>query len=139
RRPGDAGGHMRRFKLLALALSVCALGCTSSNPGVSTDGGADGADAQASTCGNGVLDPGEQCDDGNTMNGDGCQADCTFTCLADGQCDDRDPCNGTESCTAQHTCLAGTPLSDGASCGAGHICKGQICMAASCGDGIVTA
>jgi cysteine-rich repeat protein len=27
-------------------------------------------------CGNGVLDPGEQCDDGNRVNGDGCNAFC---------------------------------------------------------------
>jgi cysteine-rich repeat protein len=27
-------------------------------------------------CGNGVLDPGEQCDDGNTISGDGCSATC---------------------------------------------------------------
>ena len=31
-------------------------------------------------CGDGVLDPGlgEQCDDGNTTSGDGCEADCQF-------------------------------------------------------------
>ena len=29
-------------------------------------------------CGDGVLDPGEECDDGNTVSGDGCQADCTL-------------------------------------------------------------
>jgi cysteine-rich repeat protein len=28
-------------------------------------------------CGNGMLDPGEVCDDGNTTNGDGCDNDCT--------------------------------------------------------------
>jgi cysteine-rich repeat protein len=27
-------------------------------------------------CGNGILDPGEQCDDGNLINGDGCSATC---------------------------------------------------------------
>ncbi len=27
-------------------------------------------------CGNGVVDPGEQCDDGNTTSGDGCSATC---------------------------------------------------------------
>ena len=27
-------------------------------------------------CGNGILDPGEECDDGNTNNGDGCSAQC---------------------------------------------------------------
>jgi len=32
----------------------------------------------AQTCGNGVLDLGEQCDDGNTLNGDCCSATCRF-------------------------------------------------------------
>jgi len=30
-------------------------------------------------CGNGRMDPGELCDDGNTLAGDGCSADCTST------------------------------------------------------------
>jgi cysteine-rich repeat protein len=30
----------------------------------------------ASPCGNGVLQPGEECDDGNTVNGDGCSSTC---------------------------------------------------------------
>ncbi len=29
-------------------------------------------------CGNGVLDAGEDCDDGNNVDGDGCNADCTY-------------------------------------------------------------
>src|SRR5215831_14261794 len=29
-------------------------------------------------CGNGVVEGSEQCDDGNTVNGDGCEADCTL-------------------------------------------------------------
>ncbi len=29
-----------------------------------------------STCGDGFLQPGEVCDDGNTLNGDGCSSDC---------------------------------------------------------------
>jgi cysteine-rich repeat protein len=28
-------------------------------------------------CGNGIVDPGEECDDGNTVDGDGCSANCT--------------------------------------------------------------
>src|SRR6185369_14024316 len=32
------------------------------------------------SCGNGTLDPGEACDDGNTRSGDGCPADCTPPC-----------------------------------------------------------
>jgi cysteine-rich repeat protein len=30
------------------------------------------------TCGNGVWEPGEQCDDGNNTSGDGCSADCRY-------------------------------------------------------------
>jgi len=29
-------------------------------------------------CGNGIVDPGETCDDGNTMDGDGCPANCVI-------------------------------------------------------------
>ena len=31
-------------------------------------------------CGNGSVDPGEVCDDGNTIPGDGCSADCRLQC-----------------------------------------------------------
>lgn len=31
------------------------------------------------SCGNGQLDAGEACDDGNNIDGDGCQADCTLS------------------------------------------------------------
>jgi cysteine-rich repeat protein len=34
------------------------------------------SDAGLSACGNGYLDPGEECDDGNHNSGDGCAADC---------------------------------------------------------------
>src|SRR5260221_8658517 len=41
-------------------------------------------------CGNGMLEPGEFCDDGNTKDGDGCSGDCTmvdpnFDCSVEGQ------------------------------------------------------
>lgn len=44
------------------------------------------AGSRLDLCGNGVLDPGEQCDDANTADGDGCSAGCreerpdAFTC-----------------------------------------------------------
>jgi cysteine-rich repeat protein len=39
--------------------------------------GSPAAWAQLSVCGNATLEPGEECDDGNTLNGDGCTAACT--------------------------------------------------------------
>ncbi|MBI2378197.1 MAG: DVUA0089 family protein [Deltaproteobacteria bacterium] len=33
---------------------------------------------EADICGNGLLEPGEACDDGNTADGDGCQSDCSY-------------------------------------------------------------
>ncbi|KAF3909018.1 hypothetical protein ABW21_db0208954 [Orbilia brochopaga] len=36
-------------------------------------------------CGNGRLDPGEECDDGNTKDGDGCNSACRFENGAQGQ------------------------------------------------------
>src|SRR6478736_7897287 len=44
-------------------------------------GDSTGATGQADTdptCGNGIREPGEQCDDGNTTNLDGCDATCRF-------------------------------------------------------------
>ena len=37
---------------------------------------ADITGSETSSCGNGIVDIGEQCDDGNTNDGDGCSADC---------------------------------------------------------------
>ena len=33
----------------------------------------------AAVCGNGIQEPGEECDDGNDYDGDGCKSDCTKT------------------------------------------------------------
>jgi len=35
----------------------------------------------SATCGDGVLDAGEDCDDGDTTNNDGCESNCTMTPL----------------------------------------------------------
>jgi hypothetical protein len=45
-------------------------------------------------CGDGMTGLGEECDDGNDEDGDGCDGDCTFSCLDDGDCDDANPCTG---------------------------------------------
>lgn len=39
----------------------------------------DGCMNDCTHCGNGVLDPGEECDDGNKLDGDHCSAKCKST------------------------------------------------------------
>jgi cysteine-rich repeat protein len=58
----------------------------------------------AAGCGNGNLDPGESCDDGNQLFGDCCTPVCTFNapgwpCSSDGQACTLDRCDGAGTCT----------------------------------------
>jgi cysteine-rich repeat protein len=48
-------------------------------------------------CGNGVLDPGEECDDGNPDVGDGCRPDCTEEVCGDGIVDPQEECDDGNS------------------------------------------
>lgn len=77
------------------------------------------ADCVPAACGNMVEDDGEECDDGNTTDGDGCNSDCTYSCENDADCDDGSVCTGTETCNVEtHVCVAGTLLEcdDGSPC-----------------------
>src|SRR5204863_4465459 len=59
-------------------------------------------------CGDGVLDPEEECDDGNIVSCDGCEEDCTFPACGNGiacppeACDDGNTKNG-DGCSAKCT------------------------------------
>lgn len=46
-------------------------------------------------CGNGVVEPGEECDDGNLVDGDCCSSTCASE---DHTCDDTDVCTETDRC-----------------------------------------
>ncbi|EDM81103.1 regulator of chromosome condensation, RCC1 [Plesiocystis pacifica SIR-1] len=70
-------------------------------------------------CGDGFDGPGEQCDDGNGIDGDGCNNDCTTGFCGDGVLDPGEECDDgnfddTDACLA-------------------------TCVAASCGDGVTWA
>ena len=60
-----------RLMLVALS-SLCLSACVKEVEVCSTDAGPTPVDL----CGNNMVDPGEQCDDGNPRNGDGCSSDC---------------------------------------------------------------
>ena len=75
-------------------------------------------------CGNGTLDPGETCDDGNRTNGDCCSSTCQAETGA--SCDDGDACNGIETCDSTGHCAPGTPPN----CEDNNFCTGDSCVAA---------
>jgi len=107
-------------------------------------------DAVAQTCGNGVVDPGETCDDGNRVSGDGCTALCQRE--ADWDCP-----TPNAACTRVTTCgdgkLSGTEACDDGNTTAGDGCAadcsgvepGWQCRVPGkpcgplCGDGLLTA
>lgn len=60
-----------------------------------------GAEAAAATCGNGVVESGEECD-GTAC----CGASCTFA-VEGTTCSDGNACNGVEICVAGGVCLGG--------------------------------
>ncbi|MEZ4368870.1 MAG: hypothetical protein R2939_21715 [Kofleriaceae bacterium] len=111
----------------------------------------DGACLQA-VCGNGVQEPGEACDDGNELSGDGCAGSCRslevcgngvtdFAVAEACDCGD-DPTDLPAGCLAPNgtdpgaTCRPDCQLSG---CGDGIIagseqCEPELVVAASCGD-----
>lgn len=102
-----------------------------------------------SRCGDGVVDTtaGEECDDGNSVNGDGCQDDCKYTCKADADCDDGKLCTGKETCdTTSHKCNAGANAANGTACSTEStctsgdcVCRTGTCVPVGCGNGVVDA
>jgi cysteine-rich repeat protein len=134
---------LRRLPFLASLITILGLaGCGGSNP----------------ICGDGTVDTGEQCDDGNTVAGDGCSATCTTESTSavcgDGkvntdageQCDDGntksgDGCSATCKTEVAGVCGDGT-VNTGEQCDDGNTVAGDGCSAtcqtesgAVCGDG----
>ncbi|TPV93819.1 MAG: hypothetical protein B7733_18490 [Myxococcales bacterium FL481] len=54
--------------------------------------GADPSTPEDDLCGNGQLDPGEECDDGNNIDGDWCEGDCTLPACDNGIVDVGEMC-----------------------------------------------
>lgn len=109
---------------------------------------------QASTCGNGVLESecGEECDDGNFLNEDGCTSFCTIEFCGDGerqhgigeQCDDGNQVSG-DGCSStcmQEFCSDGVlQTALGEQCDDGNLVNGDgcsnSCVQEYCGDGVL--
>ncbi len=86
-------------------------------------------------CGDGLVEFqfGEQCDDGNTVAGDGCEPNCQPTTCGGSLCDDGNSCTA-DSCTdpATATCSF-APVADGTACEVdGDPATADTCQAGSC-------
>ena len=101
----------------------------------------------AQTCGNGVMEGTEQCDDSNVVSGDGCDANCTTTACGNGiatageTCDDGNVVSG-DGCDVNCTptgCGNGVATA-GETCDDGNAVEGDgcdsNCTASACGNNI---
>ncbi len=110
--------------------------------------------AEGPLCGDGMIEPPEECDDGNTTPGDGCRADCTFEVCGDGiqdpqeGCDDGNNDDGdgcSANCTLEEEPVCGDGVMDpGEQCDDGNNDDGDGCsanctleMEPVCGDGVM--
>jgi fibro-slime domain-containing protein len=154
------------FKQSAILLFIVFLwslsGCSNTDSGTadaSVDGSVDSSDAEGDGgdadggdtegCGNGVIEPAEICDDGNSKSGDGCAASCE-TMEEDFACPmPNEPCvstvvhgdgrvSGDETCDDFNTedgdgCSSDGQVESGWACST----PGEKCHAKKCGDGII--
>lgn len=115
-------------------LTPCEIGTTKKcQDGVCTD----------KYCSNRVVDPGEECDDGNRVDGDGCDNTCKYSCSPT---DTTRDCHSMNACITGGTCNTGThrcspdaPKTAGTACGNKGNCVEGNCIAPKCGDGIVAS
>ena len=150
--------------LMLLTGALAAAGCVKTDTSICPESGkicpttyyctADGMDCIFGLCGNGVLDEGEVCDDGNIRDGDSCAGDCLeITSCGNGilepeyneMCDDgnnvdRDGCSA--DCSSDESCGNGVHdllVSEG--CDDGNLIDGDgcssMCVLETCGDGIL--
>jgi cysteine-rich repeat protein len=144
---------------VAAALAACSVkpatfmlgdGQSCQSPADCSDPACAGAPVCQPSCGNGIVDPGEQCDDGNTINGDACDTNCTAPRCGNSvvdpgeQCDDGNTTNGDScdtNCTAPRCGNGAVDL--GEQCDDGNTLNGDACEANCtlpvCGNGIKDA
>jgi cysteine-rich repeat protein len=92
------------------------------------------ADCTTATCGDGKLNAtaGEQCDDGNTANGDCCDSACQFESNTT-QCTANSGCMTAGTCDGAGACQGATPIADGTLCDDGDACtQTDACQTGVC-------
>jgi ELWxxDGT repeat protein/cysteine-rich repeat protein len=129
----------------------CGDGVTQPEDGEECDGeGGNSCSSYCTRCGNGEQAPAEQCDDGNLVDGDACEANCTLPRCGNGildvgeECDDGnlEDGDGCESSCRLRGCRDGF-LSAGEQCDDGNLEDGDgcdyNCTATRCGNGVLSS
>ncbi len=144
---GNCDGGCRREYLPACIAAGSALSSNASQARSSPPSLPPSSSVPDAVCGNGLLDGGEQCDDGNRTNEDACGNNCRVAICGDAirqpweQCDDGNRVN-TDNCTDE--CIAAI-CGDGIQQEAEQCDDGNkiaddgctnTCRIATCGDGI---
>lgn len=132
--------------------SSSATNAESDGPGMTATGSdTDDGASDGGFCGDGIVQAGEACDDGNDDNDDTCSNNCELSALCgNGKVDDGEGCDeGMESPTCDGDCTAvqcgdGYPNSQaGEACDDSNTDNGdgcsESCQLGSCGDGVVQA
>ncbi|MBN2723817.1 MAG: DUF4215 domain-containing protein [Deltaproteobacteria bacterium] len=101
----------------------------------------------ASLCGNNTIDPGEECDDGNTLSHDGCDSSCKVESICgndtvdpgeecdDGNLDSGDGCSSI--CQIENGCGNGV-LEVGEQCDDDNLTDGDGCSSQCIVEGVIT-
>ncbi|HVV85096.1 MAG TPA: DUF4215 domain-containing protein [Kofleriaceae bacterium] len=116
--------HRHACILLAAAVGLASAACGDNLHPEKLDGGTVAIDAPFHECGNGTVEPGEECDDGDTIADMVCDATCHFTCG-----------NGVVDDALGELCDTGIASGDGAcptSCDDGDACTSDVASGTAC-------
>lgn len=97
----------------------------SGSSSVSQRSSAAASSVAAPICGNGILETGEQCDDGNFLAGDGCSIACTTEVASSSSA-------ATGTGASASSAMSATLLPDGMTCADHKDCKGGLCSGGIC-------
>ena len=137
--PGPSRAYLFRASSPAAPITIPVAAGFSIRPRIIPQGSPGG------TCGNGIIETGEECDDGNTVDTDDCRSDCTkpICCTLDPltptrRCNDGSPCTDdafdpSAGCThvENDTCCARDTDCDGGKC---RVCFGCSLFPWDCCD-----